>query len=104
MIVANKTLADKAITVRVDSGTKDQAEKMLDEMGINMTTYIVSSLKALVRERRIPFAMVTEEYLSDQIILAKLAEAEREAADPNTKWLTQDEVFAPIRERFGYDV
>jgi addiction module RelB/DinJ family antitoxin len=103
-VLANKTLADKAITVRVDGVTKEQAEKMLDEMGINMTAYIASSLKALVRERRIPFAMVTQEYLNDQIILAKLAEAEKEAADPNTKWLTQDEVFGPIRERFGYEV
>ena len=102
--MANKTLLDKAITVRVDGATKEQAERMLDEMGINMTTYITSSLKALVRERRVPFAMVTEEYLNDQAILAKLAEAEREAADPNTKWLTQDEVFAPFRERFGYEV
>jgi hypothetical protein len=42
---------------------------------------------------------IMKEYISDQIILAKLAEAEKEAADPNTKWLTQDEVFAPIRER-----
>jgi DNA-damage-inducible protein J len=98
IMLANKTLADKAITVRVDGVTKEQAEKMLDEMGINMTTYVVSSLKALVRERRIPFAMVTEEYLSDKIILAKLAEAEKEAANPNTKRLTHDEVFAPIRE------
>jgi DNA-damage-inducible protein J len=104
MMLANKTLADKAITIRVDGLTKERAEKMLDEMGLNMTTYIASSLKALVRERRIPFAMVTEEYISDQIILAKLAEAEKEAADPNIKWLTQDEVFAPIRERFGYEV
>jgi len=78
-------MANKSITVRVDSGTKEQADKMLDEIGINMTTYILSSLKALVRERRVPFDMVTGEYLADQIILAKLAEAEKEAADPNTK-------------------
>ena len=103
-MLANKTLLDKAITVRVDGATKEQAERMLDEMGINMTTYIVSSLKALVRERKVPFAMVTEEYINDRAILAKLAEAEKEAADPNTKLLTQDEVFGPIRERFGYEV
>ena len=102
--MANKALADKAITVRVDGATKEKAEKMLEEMGINMTTYVASSLKALVRERRIPFAMVTEEYLADQIILTKLAEAEKEAADPNTKWFTQDEVFGPIRKRFGYEI
>jgi len=99
--MATRTIADKAITVRVDGATKEQAEKMLDEIGINMTAYIASSLKALVRERRIPFDMVTNEYLNDQIILAKLAEIE---ADSNTKWLTRDEVFGSIRERFGYEI
>ncbi|MCL2002195.1 type II toxin-antitoxin system RelB/DinJ family antitoxin [Candidatus Saccharibacteria bacterium] len=103
-MLANKTLADKAITVRVDGVTKAQAEKMLDEMGINMTTYIASSLKALIRERRIPFSLVTQDYLADQAILAKLAEAEREIADPNTVLLDHDEVFGPIRERFGYEI
>ena len=99
--MATKTVADKAITVRVDGATKEQAERMLDEMGINMTTFFNSSLKALVRERRIPFDMVTQEYLEDQVILAKLAEVEN---DPDTRWLTRDEVFGPIRERFGYEV
>jgi DNA-damage-inducible protein J len=96
-------MASKAITVRVDDATKEQAEQMLVDMGLNMTTYIASSLKALVREKKIPFAMVTQEYLTDQFILAKLAEAEKEAADPNTQWLTHDEVFDPMRERFGYE-
>jgi addiction module RelB/DinJ family antitoxin len=103
-MLTNKILADKAITVRVDGVTKEHAEKMLEEMGINMTTYLTSSLKALVRERKIPFDMVTQEYLADQTILAKLAESEKEAADPNTKWLTQDEVFGPIRKQFDYEV
>ena len=99
--MATRTIADKAITVGVDGATKEQAERILDEIGINMTAYIASSLKALVRERKIPFDMVISEYLNDQVILAKLAEVE---TDPNTKWLTRDEVFAPIRERFGYEV
>ena len=98
--MVNKALTDKAITVRVDSATKTQAEKILAEIGINMTTYISSCLKALVRERRIPFDMVTHEYITDQAILAKLAEAEREIADPNTVLLDHDEVFDSIRERF----
>ena len=52
----------KAITVRVDIATKERAEKVLAEIGINMTAYITSSLKALVREKRVPFEMVTSEY------------------------------------------
>jgi hypothetical protein len=38
------------------------------------------------------------------MILEKLAEAEREAADPNTKWLSHDEIFDEIRERYGYEI
>ncbi len=48
--------------------------------------------------------MVTHEYLEDQAILKKLAEAERELADPNTVLLDHDEVFGLIRKQFGYEV
>jgi len=98
------TAKTKAITVRVDGATKDQAEKMLDDIGINMTTYITSSLKALVREKRIPFEMVTSQYLSDQDIVVKLMEAEQEVNNPNTNWLSHDEVFGELREKYGYEV
>ena len=97
-------MSTKAITVRVDGSTKEQAERMLDDMGINMTTYISASLKALVRERRVPFDMVTSQYLSDQEIIAKLIESENEANDPNTQWLSHEEVFGPLREKYGYEV
>ena len=94
----------KAITVRVEQTVKEQAERMLDDIGINMTTYIVASLKALVREKRIPFDLVTAQYLTDRIILEKLAEAEKEASDPNTIWLSHDEVFSKIREKYAYEL
>ena len=94
----------KAITVRVDENVKEQADKMLEDIGLNMTTFINSSLKALVREKRVPFALVSGEYLSDRIIMEKLAEAEKEADDPNTKWLSHDEVFGKMREKHGYEV
>lgn len=99
--MATKMIADKSITFRIDGTRKELAEEMLEEIGINMTTYLVSSIQALIRERKIPFDMVTNEYINDQIILAKLAEVDN---DPNNKWLSRDEVFAPIRERFGYEV
>ena len=102
--MATQMVADKAITVRVDSVTKDQADRMLDDIGLNMTTYLVSSLKALVREKRVPFEMVTPQYISDQDILARLMEAEQEANDTNTEWLTHEEVFAPLRKKLNYEV
>ena len=97
-------LMTEAITVRVDNDVKEQAEKMLNDIGINMTAYIASSLEALVRERRVPFEMAATGYLTDQIILEKLAEAEREAADPNAEWLSHEQVFGPLREQYGYEV
>jgi DNA-damage-inducible protein J len=94
----------KAITIRVDDNVKEQAEIMLEDIGINMTTYFVSSLKALIRERKIPFEMVTTQYLTDKMILGKLAEAEKEANNPGTTWLSHDEVFGKIREKYMYEV
>jgi len=94
----------KAITVRVDDDIKEQAEIMLEDIGINMTTFFVSSLKALIRERKIPFEMVTTQYLTDKMILNKLKEAEKEADNPKTKWLSHDEVFGSLREKYGYEV
>ena len=91
----------KAITVRVDDDIKEQAEIMLDDIGMNMTSFFHASLKALIRERKVPFAMVTSQYLTSQIILEKLAEAEKEADNPDTHWLSRDEVFGKIREKYG---
>ena len=97
-------MATKAITIRVDDAIKDQAETMLNDIGINMTTFIVSCLKALIRERKIPFEMVTTQYSIDQMILEKLIEAEREAADPDTIWVSHNEVFKRFREQYDYEV
>ena len=83
---------------------KEQAKIMLDDIGMNMTTFFVSSLKALVRERKIPFEMVTSQYQADQLILEKLAVAEIEANNLNTKWLSHDEVFSKFREKYSYEV
>jgi len=94
----------KAITVRVDDDVKEQAEIMLDDIGMNMTTFFLASLKALIREKKIPFAMVTSQYLTDRAILEKLAEAEKEADNPDTVWLSHDEVFGEIREKYKYEI
>ncbi|MCL2044805.1 MAG: type II toxin-antitoxin system RelB/DinJ family antitoxin [Oscillospiraceae bacterium] len=88
----------KAVTVRVDKFVKEQAEKMLDDIGMNMTTYIVLSLKALVREQKIPFELVTSKYLLDQKILEKWAIHEIEADQSNTERLSYNEVSTKTRE------
>ena len=61
----------KAVTMRIDDNLKKQAEETLDEIGLNMTTYFISSLKALVREQKVPFEMTTVQK-SNADYLAKL--------------------------------
>jgi len=70
----------KTITIRVDDTVKQQAEDTLSEIGLNMSTYINSSLRALVREKKVPFEMTTKQQANSEY-LAKLdysmAQAER---------------------------
>ena len=49
----------ETMTVKIDEDTRNQAEEILSEIGLNMTTYLVSSLKALVREKKVPFELTT---------------------------------------------
>ena len=95
-------MSTKSITVRVDEETKSSAEAILDDIGINITTLFNACLKAVVREKRVPFALVSREY--NHAIKEKLEESLAVAADPSAKRYTHDEIFAPLREKFGYEV
>ena len=64
----------KAVAIRIDNELKQQAEQTLDEIGLNMTTYITSSLKALVREQRVPFELMTKQRANEKY-LTKLDDA-----------------------------
>ena len=68
----------KAVTMRIDENLKQQAEETLEEIGLNMTTYFITSLKALVREKKVPFELTTIQK-SNADYLAKLDNALEEA-------------------------
>jgi len=157
-------LAIKATTVRIELAVRKQAEEMLEEIGMDLNTYLTASVKALVRERKVPFEMATAQYIADQATykkpaetggraltfaypaqtehvqdtaddavpeepiqsqreaayptlmvtkqqyttdhatLEKLAQAEIEAADPDTELLRHEDVFYKIRERHAYEI
>ena len=93
----------KTITVRIDEDTKREAEVILEEIGLNMTVLFNACLKALVREKRVPFALVSSEYELRQMIRDKLSESEAVANDPTANRYTHEEIFAPLRKRYGYE-
>jgi len=85
----------KAITVRVDEAIKHQADEMLNEIGLNMSTYINSSLRALVRERKIPFELTTKHQANDDY-LAKLNESMAQAERGEVVKYTMEELKALV--------
>ena len=97
-------LATKTITVRVDEDTKREAEIILDDIGLNVTTLFNACLKAVVREKRIPFSLVSSDYELKQMIRSKLEESLAVAEDPSAKRYTHEEIFGPIRKQYGYEL
>ena len=92
------------ITFRMEEQLKKQAEALFDEMGINMTTALNVFIKATVREGKIPFELVSDDYAFKTMVRKKLEESLAESSDPNVKWLSHDEVFGKYREKYGYEL
>jgi len=94
----------KTITIRVEEEVKDQAEEILNNIGITVTTLFVACLKAVIREKRVPFSLVSSEYGRKEMILEKLEESLAVAENPEAKKYSHDEIFASLRSKYGYDV
>ena len=92
------------ITVRVDDEVKKEAEDILGDIGINVTTLFNACLKALIRERRVPFELASSEYTLRKVIKKKLEESQNIASDPNAIRYTHDEIFNPLREKYSYEI
>jgi len=91
------------ITVRVDDNVKKDAEIILDDIGINVTTLFNACLKALVREKRVPFELASSEYALKKLIKSKLEQSQAVASDSDNKRYTHEEIFSPLREKYGYE-
>ena len=70
-----------AITIRVDSELKAEAEAFFEEIGMNMTTGITCFLKKRLSVGEIPFKL--GKMSKHARIMAALKEAEEVANDPN---------------------
>lgn len=97
-------MSTTSVTFRIDETLKEKAENLFDEMGLNMTTALNAFVKAVVREGKMPFELVSDEYALRQLIQEKLEESQAIAADPNAKRFTHEEIFKPLREKYNYDV
>ena len=91
------------ISVNVDENVKHNAQKVLNEIGMDLTTAVDLLLRTIVREERIPFELRTEKaYREDiykQYIRAELDKSKNEAADPDAQWLSQDDLMTQLKKQ-----
>jgi DNA-damage-inducible protein J len=96
-------LSTARISVNIDGEVKQNAQRILGEIGMDMTTAIDLLLRTIVREERIPFDLRTQksyrEEVYRQFVRSELEKSKAEAADPDTKWLTHDDVTARPEEQ-----
>jgi len=94
-------MANARISVNIDSEIKQDAQKILSEIGMDLTTAIDLLLRTIVREERIPFNLQTEkayrESAQQEYIRIELEKAKLEAADPTTKWRSHDDVMSSLK-------
>jgi len=89
------------VNFNTDTALKEQAEKLFGQMGINMTTALNIFLKATVQQGRIPFALMGDAAASRERIHRALLEAQTQAADPATQWLSEEESFGRFESKYG---
>ena len=79
------------IQIRIDDGTKTSVKRILDELGIDMSTAIKMYLKQIVLNEGLPLDFVTENgmTLRRELELLKAAEEARagiNVSEPMTTW------------------
>jgi DNA-damage-inducible protein J len=91
------------ISVNIDEEVKQSAQRVLGEIGMDLTTAIDSFLRTVVREERIPYELRTErayrEAAHRAYINAALDESMLEASDPNAKRYTHAEIVERMDKR-----
>ena len=96
------------LNIRIDRDVKHQAEELLHDMGLNLSTAVNVFIRQIIKERNIPFIIgscnedVSQYNLTH--IRRKLTEAEFEAENPDIKLMDMNDVMSGYQERYGYEI
>ena len=58
-------MAQSQVSFRIDADLKKSAESVLDDIGLSMSAAITVFLKAVSREKRIPFELAADPFYSE---------------------------------------
>jgi len=88
------------IQIRIDEKTKRQAQRVLDALGLDMTTAIKGYLKQIALQRGIPFRFVTENGLTPAEERAILRASREAKAGKNVSgpFMSVEELFEDLEK------
>ena len=84
-------MATTTVQIRMDADLKRETEELLHEMGLNMTTAMNIFAKAIVKRKRIPFAITA----SENALEDDLADA-RAHRNMSRAFSSPDDLFADL--------
>ena len=81
--------------IRIEESVKADANKLLKELGLDMSTAVNMFLRQLIMRHGMPFSVTVPQY--KQEVLDAMAEAERISRDPYIKGYSDlDELFREL--------
>ena len=89
-------MATVNMSIRMDTELKKQADAMLSDMGLNMTTAMNMFLRQVVRQGRIPFEIATDIPNSETLAAMKEVDDMINGKIPAKKYTSTDELFMDL--------
>lgn len=99
MNILNKggnVMATVNMSIRMDTELKKQADAMLADMGLNMTTAMNMFLRQVVRQGRIPFEIATDIPNAETVAAIQEMDDMISGKIPAKKYSSTDELFKDL--------
>ncbi len=77
-----------SINFRTDAKLKNEFARTVEEIGLSVSSALTVFMKAVVRQRKIPFTLEAEAYTEDELEALEMLD------DPNTKYYSSAEEMA----------
>lgn len=89
-------MATVNMSIRMDTELKKQADAMLADMGLNMTTAMNMFLRQVVRQGRIPFEIATDIPNAETVAAIQEMDDMISGKIPTKKYASTDELFKDL--------
>ena len=89
-------MATVNMSIRMDTELKKQADAMLADMGLNMTTAMNMFLRQVVRQGKIPFEIATDIPNAETLAAMKEVDDMINGKIPAKKYTSTDELFKDL--------